>query len=293
MTIIKQVAVTSRSHLSNLSKYLNNEKALMRESQHLVNERRWDEEMDSTREVYGHNVAGKTGAENTFMYHQVIAFNPDECDMNGGKMTPKLCMEFANEWVRSRYPNQEAIWVLHKEHCREDGSERYAVHLGVNRTNLEIGKRLNEGRSRYAKIERANAMRDMDRKWGLHQVRANERNSRVHARQPTRAEKEMTQRGAVTDKRYVRECIKSSAREARTLPAQERKAAFTRFLDQKGISIKRSKSGRDLSFKRRSTGRTVNGVSLGRGFGMVGIMAQLGLQVGKAYVRSIEKDMEL
>lgn len=82
------------------------------------------------------------------MCHQVIAFNPDECDINGGKMTPARCMEFAREWVEGRYPDQEAVWVLHRERCAADGTRRYAVHVGINRTNLETGRRLNEGRSK-------------------------------------------------------------------------------------------------------------------------------------------------
>lgn len=74
---------------------------------------------------------------------------------------------------------------------------------------------MNEGRSKNAKIARANAMRDMDRKWQLRQVKANERNSRVHARQPTRAEKEMAKRGMRSDKQYIREAVKASVREVR------------------------------------------------------------------------------
>lgn len=57
MTAIKQVSVTSAAHLKSLSGYLNDERALMRDSQNLVDESRWAEEMDRTREAYGHKLA--------------------------------------------------------------------------------------------------------------------------------------------------------------------------------------------------------------------------------------------
>lgn len=159
MTAIKTKAVTSAGHVGNLGKYLNDDRALLRDSQHIVNDRRWEKEMDATREAYGHNDPSRAGAKVTYMYHQVIGFNPDECSCNGGKMTPEKCMDFAREWVRNRYPSQEAVWVLHQEHCNADGTDRYAVHIGINRTDLETGKRLCEGRGQKAKVERANAMR--------------------------------------------------------------------------------------------------------------------------------------
>lgn len=40
-------------------------------------------------------------------------------------------------------------------------------------------------------------MRNMDRRWGLSQMEAGMRNSRVHARQPARARRKMTARGAL------------------------------------------------------------------------------------------------
>ena len=115
MTAIKQVSVTSVAHLKSLSGYLNDERALMRDSQNLVDESRWAEEMDRTREAYGHNSPSRAGTSVTYMYHHIIGFNPDECSCNGGPMTPEKCMRFSREWVQGRYPNQEAVWVLHKE----------------------------------------------------------------------------------------------------------------------------------------------------------------------------------
>lgn len=64
MSAIKQVAVTSAAHAGSLGKYLNDERALMRDSQHIANEDRWFEEMDATREAYGHNAPGRAGGVN-------------------------------------------------------------------------------------------------------------------------------------------------------------------------------------------------------------------------------------
>lgn len=244
MTIIKQASVTSPAHLSNLGKYLNDERALARDSQYLINEDRWDREMDATREAYEHNSPARAGAANTYMYHQVVSSNPDECDCNGGKMAPDKCMEFTKEWVERRYPSQEAIWVLHKEHCAKDGTDRYAVHLAINHTNLETGKRLDEGLSKYAKIERANAMRDMDKKWQLSQVRANERNSRIHARQPTRAEREMESRGVVSEKEHIRQAVRHHVSSiARETSQSKRMRELAHRLESDDIHMTMNKSG--------------------------------------------------
>lgn len=156
---------------------------------------------------------GREGAAVTYMYHHVIGFNPDERSCNGGSMTLEKCMQFAREWVQGRYPNQEAVWVLHKEHCAADSTDRYAVRVGINRTDLETGNRLHEGLGRAAKVARANAMREMDARWGLRQLEKGQRNSRVHAMQPTKAEKEMRARGAAPDKGIMRECVTRRVRE--------------------------------------------------------------------------------
>ena len=291
MTVIKQVAITSPAHLSNLGKYLNDERALARDSQHLIDEDRWEREMNATREAYGHNTPARAGAANTYMYHQVIGFNPDECSCNGGKMTPEACMAFAKEWVESRYPSQEALWVLHKEHCSTDGTERYAVHIGINRTSLDTGKRLDEGRSKYAKIERANAMRDMDKKWRLTQVRANERNSRIHARQPTRAEREMSERGITSEKEHIRQSIRTRIREIRQeQPRGNRMRELARRLKKDGIHMTMNTSKKQIQF--RSGGYYINGNKLGRGFSIAGITKGLGMEAAREMDKAIEQDME-
>lgn len=285
MTTIKQVSITTPAHVANLGKYLNDERALARESQHIVNESNWAHEMERTREAYGHNTPARAGKESAFMFHQILAFNPDECSANGGKMTPEKCMEYAREWVSKRYPNQEAIWVLHKEHCKADDTERFAIHIAINRTDLETGRRYNDGRSKNAKIERANAVRDMDRAWGLRQVEANERNSHVHARQPTRAEKEMRARGIRSDKQYLREAIIASMREVAAKPGEKPVRQLAASLEKKGVKMANSKDGNDLTFERVSTGRRVNGVSLGRGYSKAGIAAGLGSEVAGLTVK--------
>lgn len=291
MTAIKQVAVTTPRHVKNLGGYLNDERALARSSQHIMKEADWEKEMDRTRETYGHNVASRAGAANTYMYHQIIGFLPEEADFNGGKMTPECCMQFAKEWVESRYPNQEAVWVLHREHCARDGTDRYAVHIGINRTDLETGRRLNEGRAKQAKIERANAMRDMDRRWGLHQMKANERNSEIHARQPSRAEREMAARGIQPQKAFIRQHVARRVRDiAAEAPKGNRMRELSKRLEADGITMSKSKNGKQLQFEH--DGFRVNGNKLGRGFSMSGVAKGLGITAGIMMVRAMEDDRE-
>mgnify|MGYP001101097220 FL=1 len=141
MTAVKQIAITSTNHLKSLRGYLDrsNERHEVADmdSQHLNDPANWEREFDRTREAYGHNRAGKAGAKCTYCYHQIIAFNPSECDLNGGRLTAEDCMGFAREWVGRYYPNQEAVWALHREHCAADGTDRWAVHVAINRTDLE------------------------------------------------------------------------------------------------------------------------------------------------------------
>ena len=291
MTTIKQVSVNDHAHVANVARYLDDERALARDSQFIANEGNWEKEMSGTRKAYGCDSPSRAGVASAYMYHQIIAFNPDECDCNGGPMTPEKCMEFASEWVRTRHPNQEACWVLHREHCSADGTDRYAVHLAVNRVDLETGKRFNEGRARWAKVERANAMRDLDRKWGLREVRANERNSAVHARQPTRAEKEMAARGVRSDKQYIREAIKASVRDVQACPDTNKVRALARSLDEKGVRMTVAKEGKDFVFERRSTGRAVRGVKLGKGFSMAGVARAVGMEGARQIARAMEEEM--
>lgn len=152
MTAIKQTSVCSERHLSRLRDYLSwdREKALAHGTQNIIDEDRWFQEMADTRAAMGHDGPGKAGARCTYMQHQVLGFLPDECDLNGGKMTPEMCMRYAREYAAERYPNQEVVMVLHRERCRTDAIDRYAVHLGINRSDLETGRRLDEGPARKA-----------------------------------------------------------------------------------------------------------------------------------------------
>ena len=130
MTIIKQSGVSSKSHQQNLRAYINDDrKVLLRDSQnmeHCVNIKRWATFMEATRKRFGHNKSARhvrdkeTGelveAKNTIMLHQILAFLPEECDINGGKLTPKDCMRYAKEYVAKYYPHQEVVFALHIEY---------------------------------------------------------------------------------------------------------------------------------------------------------------------------------
>lgn len=204
MTIIKQKAVAHERHANNLRDYINDKDALLRDTQNLVDEQDWFEEMDEIREAAGHNKPAKEGAKNVILYHQIIAFLPEEADINGGKMSPSECMRYARQYAEQRYPDYQIAFALHKERCKEDGTYRYAVHMAINRTNLETGKRLAEGRGEIAKIDRARTIRELDAEWGLQQVEKDKPNSKIHKRQPRGAEKEITQRGEKSYKHNLR-----------------------------------------------------------------------------------------
>lgn len=164
MTIIKQRAVTEKGHQRNLRAYINDDrKVLLRDSQNMeecADLKRWASYMEATRKTFGHDKAArrirdkKTGelkqAKNTIMYHQILGFNPDECDINGGKLSPEDCMRYAKEYAEKFYPNQEVVFALHNEYCKEDKTHRYAVHMVINRSDLSNGKRLAEGLSKTA-----------------------------------------------------------------------------------------------------------------------------------------------
>ena len=290
VTAVKQVAITSADHMSNLGRYLNDERAVARGSRNLVEAGNWEREFERTRAAYGHDRPSRAGAANTIAYHRVLAFNPDECDMNGGPMTAERCMEYVRRYAERYLPNQECAWVLHRETCDADKTQRYAVHMAVNRTDLETGRRFDMGRSKQAKVERANQVRDMDREFGLKQLEAGRRNSRVHARQPSREERELEARGVRTDKRYIREAIKASAAEVRAAGGDgNRMRELSKSLERKGVSMSVSKGGADLKFTRESTGRSVNGTKLGRGFSMGGITAAIGMSAAREIARDADR----
>lgn len=228
MTIIKQRGVTDGGHQKHLRDYINNDrKVLLRDAQNMTgceDLKKWASFMSRTRDRYGHNRASRrvrdreTGemveAKNTILYHQILAFLPDECDVNGGRLSPEDCMRFAKEYTARYYPNQQVVYALHKEHCKEDGTYRYAIHMVINRSDLATGKRLDEGTGAKAKQARANRVRKMDGEWGLRQVEAGERNSAVHKRQPGKTEREIEARGGKSYKRNLRELCRIAARRA-------------------------------------------------------------------------------
>lgn len=271
MTAVKQVSVCSDRHLRNIRSYLdwNREKALAHDTLNIADEGRWFEEMDETREAHGHNRPGKSGARCTYMQHQVLAFNPDECGCNGGKMTLERCMAYAREYVTGRYPDQEAVIVLHLERCKGDGTERLAAHIGINRTNLATGRRLDEGPARKAARDRAAAVRELDTRYGLRQMERGRENSRAHARQPGRAERDMARKGqaARSENERVRRAVARRIEEVGRMPdCPDRMAELARLLKRDGITLKRSKNG-DLQYRFRSPSlggeRRINGARLG------------------------------
>lgn len=314
MTVVKQTSVKSPRHLKRLESYLDwdREKALDHWTQNLCAEdcREAFREMESTRRAYGHDRPGKVGCRTSYAEHQILAFEPSECSCNGGPMTPERCMEYVRDYVTERYLSQEVIAVLHLEHCASDGTDRFAAHLCVSRTNLDTGRRLNEGPSRRAAQARVATVRELDERYGLRQLERG-RNSKVHARQPSRAEREWQRRDAShrSENDFVRERVAVRASEvARLASCDNHPRELARRLSDDGITMTLSGGG-DVQFRFRSeslerTGsggeRKVNGATLGSvvnrrtgatiGLDRSGLFAALG--VGKAIARTIERGMD-
>lgn len=296
MTAIKQVTVTSTSHLKALGKYLDDGRALARSSQNVLDDRpgRWQREFAETRAAYGHDKPSRAGAKSALVVHQVLGFNPDEISKYGGPISPEKAMEFAKEWLSTRYGDFEAVYVLHMEHCAADNTDRFAVHAAINVSSLDgSGKRLWEGPAKQAKVARAKAMREMDARWGLRQMERGTRNSQVHAMQPSRAEKEIARRGEKSDKAYIRERVSERVREiAAENPTGNRMRELSKRLEADGIEMTRSRSGKQLQFRRPGSGFKVNGNRLGRGFSPAGIAKGLGSAYVRTMAREAEQEME-
>lgn len=248
MTAIKQTSVCSEKHLSRLKDYLSwdRDKALAHDTQNIISKERWFQEMADTRKAMGHDKPGKAGAKCTYMQHQILGFLPDECDLNGGKMTPEMCMRYARDYVAERYPNQEVVIVLHRERCRSDDTDRYAVHLGINRSDLETGRRLDEGPARKAAAARVKTVRTLDERYGLKQLERGKANSRVHARQPGREERDMARKGQAerSENARVRVAVARRVEEVgRMRDCPDRMAELDRRLRRDGIELARSKGG--------------------------------------------------
>lgn len=270
MTAIKQTSVRSEKHLSRLKDYLSwdRDKALAHDTQNIISEERWFQEMADTRKAMGHDKPGKAGAKCTYMQHQILGFLPDECDLNGGKMTPEMCMRYARDYVAERYPNQEVVIVLHRERCRSDDTDRYAAHLGINRSDLETGRRLDEGPARKAAAARVKTVRTLDERYGLKQLERGKANSRVHARQPGKAER-MARRGQAmrSENARVREAVARRVEEVGRIPkCPDRLGELERRLKNDGIELAESKGGSlQYRYHSKSLGATrkVNGGRLG------------------------------
>lgn len=292
MTVIKTMGVRGKEHIASLKAYLEDERAIARWCTNIADESSPFDEMERTRRAYGHDTAPRKGCVNEEMWHQVIGFLPEDADFNGGKMSAIDCMSFADEWLERNYPYQEAVLALHREHCAADGTDRYAVHIALNRSTLDgTGRRLDEGRATVAKAKRAQAMREMDTRWGLQQVRANERNSAIHARQPTKAERKMAERGIESEKAFIKKRVKARASEIKAEGFEgNRMRELSRRLAPDGVKMTVSKSGKQVQFK--TSRLTVNGNKLDRGFSIGGLAHGLGLRAGMTIAKGIERDMD-
>ena len=204
MTVIKQKSVSSDRYAKNVRKYINGKDALARGGWNIEYSDRWFSKMDRTRKVFHHDKPSRAGAKNVILLHQILAFLPEECSCNGGKMTPDACLAYAEQWLAKHYMHQQGILALHEE--SDKAGKRYAVHMAINRTDLLTGKRCETG-GRHGKYERASWVRELDKDWNLAQLEKGKKNSKIRDRQPRDIEKEIVDRGEYSYKNNLRELI--------------------------------------------------------------------------------------
>ena len=212
MTVIKQKSVSSERYAKNVRKYINGKDAIVGGGWNIEWSDHWFSKMDRTRKVFHHDKPSRAGVKNVIMLHQILAFLPEECSCNGGKMTPDACLAYAEQWLAKHYPHQQVILALHEESDR--AGKRYAVHMAINRTDLLTGKRCETG-GRHGKFERAAWVRELDKNWNLTQLEKGKKNSKIRDRQLRDTEKEIIGRGEYSYKNNLRELIHIAIDEGR------------------------------------------------------------------------------
>ena len=230
MTVIKQKSVSSERYAKNVRRYINGKHALARDGWNIKCDKYWFSKMAMTRKVFHHDTPSRAGAKNVTILHQILAFLPEECSCNGGKMTPDACMAYARQWVAKHYPNQQVIFALHEE--SDKAGKRYAVHMAINRTDLLTGKRCETG-GRRRKFERASWVRELDKDWNLAQLEKGKKNSKIRDRQPRDTEKEIIGRGEYSYKNNLRELIHIAIDEGRVKNMEQ----FKKLLASWGVDI--------------------------------------------------------
>lgn len=230
MTVIKQKSVSSDRYAKNVRKYINGKHALARDGWNIECDKYWFSKMAMTRKVFHHDKPSRAGAKNVTILHQILAFLPEECSCNGGKMTPEKCMSYAKEWVAQHYQNQQVIFALHEE--SDKAGKRYAIHMAINRTDLLTGKRCDTG-GRRGKYKRASWVRELDDKWNLVQLEKGKKNSKIREHQPREIEKEIIDRDEYSYKNNLRELIHIAIDEGRVKSMEQ----FKKLLASWGVDI--------------------------------------------------------
>lgn len=184
-------------------------------------------------------------------------------------MTPELCMNYARDYLHERYQNYEAVIVLHLESCRGDDSKRFAIHIGLNRSNLSTGRRLDEGPARKAAAARVKTIRKLDEQYNLRQLERGKSNSRRHARQPGFAEQDMARKDQTdrSENARIRIAVARRIDEIGRIPeCNDRMKELSRRLAKDGIKLAYSQGGHlQYRFYSRALGgeRKINGTKLG------------------------------
>ena len=87
MTAIKQTSVCSEKHLSRLKDYLSwdRDKALAHDTQNIISEERWFQEMADTRKAMGHTSRGRRGRSAPTCSIRYLVSSPTSATSTAGR----------------------------------------------------------------------------------------------------------------------------------------------------------------------------------------------------------------
>lgn len=246
MTTVSCTPIKSMEHAVACREYLDNEKTVQTAGWN-VDPDRWFDEMRRTQVAYHHDVSGRVGVEPTLAYHEQLAFLPDECCMNGGRVDEFAAMSYAWKYFTNVYANQEVYMCLHNE------GDRFCVHAYVGRTDLASGRRHDRGAPEALQLRRL--VKDaLDREYGLqHVMNLREKEQRM-VYEPVRYSQVRDRSYEARAERYANRRRRSYKRQlfedcALALSQAKTIEQYREILEGKGYAVRETKRGLEYSTK--------------------------------------------
>lgn len=248
-------------------------------TQGIVDEERWDAEMDRTTRQY--HLRGTVIARE-------YVLSPDPRD----NVTRDQLMAFSSEWMEKLFPNHECVAVLHEDNSTRSTADGILhAHVYVNAPDLESGKKMSIDRARAREIHDVTQDMASARGWGEQERYVSEESGRVrhlqsrrseydrrpcwqrleerrnaeYDRSPVRGrvsrfEYESAVNGAPLDKTVIRRALKLSVDDVRTGSAPNLKEALL----GRGVEMENASNG-DFKYRVEGHGRWFRGSTIGEG----------------------------